>query len=129
MDSKGLKCVFLDYAPNQKGYKCYDPTSRKKFISLEDTFEFVPFFSPSQSHPPRGSLGNGDSDDESPRPVPPYIFDHGSMIVINLKKVKVMLRGGVIRINQMSKTKVNLGGGGGKEVVHQKIYKSIRRKG
>lgn len=69
-------CI-LGYATNKRGYKCYDPTSRRLLVSLDVTFfESVMFFSLSQSHSPRGSLHHGDSADVSPCPVRP-IFDHG----------------------------------------------------
>lgn len=52
---------------------------RESCLSLDVTFfESVPFFSPSLTHPQRGkSYGTIDGgDDESPRPVPPYVFDY-----------------------------------------------------
>ena len=29
LDPKSLKCIFLGYSSNQKGYKCYSPLTRK----------------------------------------------------------------------------------------------------
>lgn len=29
LDPKALKCIFLGYAANQKGYKCYIPEKKK----------------------------------------------------------------------------------------------------
>ena len=37
-DLKARKCVFLSYAPAQKGYKCFDPTSRKLFVTMDVSF-------------------------------------------------------------------------------------------
>lgn len=46
LDPKAIKCIFLGYSPIQKGYKCYDPISRKTFVSFDVTFhEHVPFYS------------------------------------------------------------------------------------
>lgn len=33
-----IKCVFVGYAPNQKGYKCYDPITRKVIVTMDFTF-------------------------------------------------------------------------------------------
>ena len=37
LDPKGIKCVFLGYSPNQKGYKCYDP-QKKYFVTFDVQF-------------------------------------------------------------------------------------------
>ncbi|CAL5338710.1 unnamed protein product [Camellia sinensis] len=45
LDPRATKCVFLGYSPSQKGYKCYDPISRRLFLSLDVTFfETTPFY-------------------------------------------------------------------------------------
>ena len=38
LDPRTLKCAFVGYSPTQKGYKCYDPISRKIFVSMDVTF-------------------------------------------------------------------------------------------
>lgn len=38
LDHKALKCIFLDYSPTQKGYKCYHPSTQRKFVSMDVTF-------------------------------------------------------------------------------------------
>jgi hypothetical protein len=50
-------CVFLGYGDGQKGYRCYDPSSKKLYISLHVVFlEHIPFFSlSSDSHAPSRS--------------------------------------------------------------------------
>ena len=46
LDSQARKCVFVGYPATQKGYKCFDPLTRKFFVSMDVTFfENNPFFS------------------------------------------------------------------------------------
>ena len=46
LDSRARKCVFVGYPSTQKGYKCFDPLTRKFFVSMDVTFfENKPFFS------------------------------------------------------------------------------------
>jgi len=45
LDPRARKCVFVGYAPTQKGYKCFDPISKKMFVTMDVTFfESKPFF-------------------------------------------------------------------------------------
>ena len=37
LDLRALKCVFVGYSTTKKGYKCYHPTTRKTFISMDVT--------------------------------------------------------------------------------------------
>ena len=46
LDLCAIKCVFIDYAPNKKGYKCYHPQSRKVYISKDVTFHETESFFP-----------------------------------------------------------------------------------
>ena len=56
LDPRFIKCVFLGYSRTQKGYRCYSPTLRHRFISANVTFdESQSYFSPlvaSDSSPP-----------------------------------------------------------------------------
>lgn len=38
LDSRAEKCVFIGYAPNKKGYKCYNPTTKKTHVSMDVIF-------------------------------------------------------------------------------------------
>ena len=38
LDPRAEKCVFVGYAPNKKGYKCYNPQSKKNFVSMDVSF-------------------------------------------------------------------------------------------
>lgn len=45
LSRRAVRCVFLGYSPTQKGYKCYEPNSRRLFVSLDVTFfETTPFY-------------------------------------------------------------------------------------
>ncbi|CAH9086611.1 unnamed protein product [Cuscuta europaea] len=44
-DPRGTKCVFLGIPSTQKGYKCFDPSTKRMFISMDSVFvETQPFF-------------------------------------------------------------------------------------
>ena len=38
LDPRALKCIFVGYSSTQKGYKCYHPPTKKKFVSADVTF-------------------------------------------------------------------------------------------
>ena len=45
LDPKSIKCIFLGYSSNQRGYKCYSPTTKKMYNSMDVTFfEDHPFY-------------------------------------------------------------------------------------
>ncbi|KAL0370961.1 UNVERIFIED_CONTAM: Retrovirus-related Pol polyprotein from transposon RE2 [Sesamum angustifolium] len=47
LSPRSVKCIFQGYSRTQKGYRCYDPQSRKSFTSANVTFfESTPFYSP-----------------------------------------------------------------------------------
>ncbi|PRQ47582.1 putative RNA-directed DNA polymerase [Rosa chinensis] len=47
LDARALKCVFVGYGVNQKGYKCFHPPTQKVFVTMDVTFyEDACYFSP-----------------------------------------------------------------------------------
>lgn len=45
LDPIAEKCIFIGYSPNQKGYRCYNPTTKKIHVSMDVTFlELQPFY-------------------------------------------------------------------------------------
>ncbi|MCO5600996.1 hypothetical protein L7F22_055112 [Adiantum nelumboides] len=47
MEPKAVKCIFLGYPIEKKGYKCYDPTTRQVYVSRDVQFcEHEPWYKP-----------------------------------------------------------------------------------
>ncbi|MCO5548574.1 hypothetical protein L7F22_002034 [Adiantum nelumboides] len=47
MEPKAVKCIFLGYPIEKKGYKCYDPTTRQVYVSRDVRFcEHEPWYKP-----------------------------------------------------------------------------------
>jgi transposase InsO family protein len=45
LDHRAIKCIFIGYSSGQKGYKCWSPTERRTFVSMDVTFrESEPFY-------------------------------------------------------------------------------------
>ena len=45
LDPRAVKCIFVGYSPTQKGYRCWSPTERKFFVSMDVTFhEKLPYY-------------------------------------------------------------------------------------
>jgi len=45
LDPRAVKCIFVGYSSNQKGYKCWCPTERRLFVSMDVTFrESEPYY-------------------------------------------------------------------------------------
>ncbi|KAL5806134.1 hypothetical protein ACOSQ4_028867 [Xanthoceras sorbifolium] len=38
LDPRSTKCILLGYSSNQKGYKCYSPTNKRFYNSIDVTF-------------------------------------------------------------------------------------------
>ncbi|RVW74635.1 Retrovirus-related Pol polyprotein from transposon TNT 1-94 [Vitis vinifera] len=77
LDPRAIKCVFLGYSSTQKGYKCYNPSARKFYISADVTFtENKPFFHKSSL---QGEISMmEDSPYESFEPLDlPHVSTHG----------------------------------------------------
>jgi hypothetical protein len=45
LDPRALKCIFVGYSGKQKGYKCWCPSERRMFVSMDVVFrEHEPFY-------------------------------------------------------------------------------------
>lgn len=38
LEPKAIKCIFLGYSGTQKGYKCYCPSNRKMYVTMDVVF-------------------------------------------------------------------------------------------
>ena len=72
LDPRAIKCIFIGYASDKKGYKCYHPPSRRVYISMDVTFQESESFYPS---PQRQGENNqeAESSELSVLPVIPVI--------------------------------------------------------
>lgn len=86
LDPKALKCIFLGYSLNQKGYKCFHPFTRTKIVAKDITFqESVPFFSSKQSMVQGECVTSVDVD---PLPVLAFLFYPLQRIVLNRERTR-----------------------------------------
>ncbi|KAJ9686475.1 hypothetical protein PVL29_015399 [Vitis rotundifolia] len=77
LDPRAIKCVFLGYSFTQKGYKCYNPSAKKFYISTNVTFTKNKLFFPKSSLQGEISMME-DSPCESFEPLNlPHVSTHG----------------------------------------------------
>lgn len=64
LDPCARRCLFLGYGIHQKGYRCYDPTARRLYVTMDVQFlEADMFYSPSASTSPlQGETHNKDEE-------------------------------------------------------------------
>jgi hypothetical protein len=61
LDYRAVRCIFVGYPPNKRGYKCYRPHNRKYFVSKDVTFhENVSYF----THPQTQGENMNENDSE-----------------------------------------------------------------
>ncbi|KAK2967234.1 hypothetical protein RJ640_002061 [Escallonia rubra] len=102
LDPKSNKCVFIGYSPTQRGYKCYSPSLRRFFASMDVTFlESQPFFGqtylqgetldedkPWDEHEPEPSLQTTQPNVEpSPQTTLPNVESEPMLPLIEHKKI------------------------------------------
>ncbi|KAM1789243.1 hypothetical protein ACFX11_039423 [Malus domestica] len=53
LDPCAIRCIFMGYEIHQKGYRCYHPSSRRMYTTMDVTFsEFEMYYSSASSNPP-----------------------------------------------------------------------------
>ena len=59
LNPRSVKCVFVGYSLTQKGDKCYHPSTRRWYVSMDVSFdETLPYFPPPQSPLRGGGIRN-----------------------------------------------------------------------
>lgn len=48
LEPRALKCVFVGYSSTQKGYRCYHPSSKRFYVSMDVIFHEHEFFYPQE---------------------------------------------------------------------------------
>lgn len=57
LDPCALRFLFLGYAVHQKGYQCYDPSTKYTYVTMDVTFlEFDSYFSPTTNSSFQGEI-------------------------------------------------------------------------
>ncbi|KAL5777353.1 hypothetical protein ACOSP7_010279 [Xanthoceras sorbifolium] len=82
LDARSEKCIFLRYAPNERGYKCFNPTKKKTYVSMDVTLlENTPFL---KNHLQGERKREDDSLDFLDTPTPlPVLIDPTDFSVFN----------------------------------------------
>ncbi|BFG42330.1 hypothetical protein CerSpe_286040 [Prunus speciosa] len=63
LDPCALRCVFIGYGLNQKGYKCYHPPTQKIFVTIDTIFhEDLAYFMVSKTPSLQGERGSEEKD-------------------------------------------------------------------
>ena len=44
LDPRALKCVFMGFSSSQQGYKCWRPSTKRMFVSMDTFRESEPFY-------------------------------------------------------------------------------------
>ncbi|WVZ64610.1 hypothetical protein U9M48_014105 [Paspalum notatum var. saurae] len=66
LDTHAIKCVFVGYSPTQKGYRCWCPSKRRFFVSMNVTFrEHEQYYGPTNDTEIMLSLPKVPQDGES----------------------------------------------------------------
>lgn len=58
LDPCAVRCIFLGYGTHQKGYRCYDPTTKKTYVSMDVTFLEGERYYPTPNSPFQGESGD-----------------------------------------------------------------------
>ena len=85
LEPRVLRCVFIGYASNQKGYRCYHPPTKKVFVTMDVAF-----------HENNMYFNNPESSLQGENQTEVQILDYTILEIDNMNDLDLMVRRQII---------------------------------